>query len=302
MLSKDIQQWNLERQIQQLASLRPEGEIAVIHFEHKGKYADAAAMSAVCRVYSIFKCVYRRNFRITGSIPGLMDIVYLLKGRLSVHYDEVTEPVEMGELLLLSHNDHPVLIQADEEPVELVILRCTGELTENFYRMIKKQSGILHTVKSESVDAILDSLCYYMKYPADAANTRLALVMTQLFSSLLLDAMDRCAPRHPEWFVSAVDYIERNYQKEITVEDLCKHLQISKPHFHRIFAEYTNKSPYQYILDFRIHKAKELLSDPLLQVKFVSKEVGFNNVNHFIKHFKKIIGVTPGQYQSNRMK
>jgi AraC-like DNA-binding protein len=301
MLSKDIQKWNLERQIQQLASLRPEGEIAVIHFEHKGKYTDAAAMSAVCRVYSIFKCVYRRNFQITGSIPGLTDVVYLFKGKLALHYDSFSATFEAGELVLLSHNDHPVLIQADEEPVELVVLRCTGELTENFYRMIKKQSGIRNMVKEELFNAILDSLCYYMKYPADAANTRLALVMTQLFSSLLLDAMDRCAPRHPEWFVSAVDYIERNYQKEITLEDLCKHLQISKPHFHRIFAEYTNKSPYQYILDFRIQKAKELLSDPLLQVKFVSREVGFNNVNHFIKHFKKITGVTPGQYQSGRM-
>lgn len=301
MLSKDIQKWNLERQIQQLASLRPDGEIAAIHYEHMGKYTDAAAMSAACRVYSLCKYDYRHSFRITGNISGLIDIVYLFKGKLSVRYDGFAETVEAGELVLLSHNDHSVLMQTEDEPVELAVLRCTGELTENFYRMIKQQSGIRHMVKEETLNAFLDSLRYYMKYPADAANTRLALIMTQLFSSLLLDAMDRCAASHPEWFVSAVDYIERNYRKEITVEDLCNHLQISKPHFHRLFAEYTSKSPYQYILNFRIQKAKELLCDPLLQVKLVSREVGFNNVNHFIKHFKKSTGVTPGQYQAGRL-
>lgn len=302
MLSKDIQKWNLERQIQQLASLRPDGEIAKIHYEHKGKYTDATSMSAACRVYSLRKCVYGRSFRITGSIPGLMDIVYLFKGKLYVASDGATETVEPGELVLLSHNDHSVLMQAEDEAVELMVLRCTGVLTENFYRMIKQQSGIRHMVKEEMLNALLDSLRYYMKYPTDAANTRLALIMTQLFSSILLDAMNRCAPSHPEWFVSAVDYIEQNYRNEITVEDLCDHLQISKPHFHRLFAEYTNQSPYQYILDFRIQKAKELLCDPLLQVKYVSREVGFNNVNHFIKHFKKSTGVTPGQYQAGRIK
>ena len=151
------------------------------------------------------------------------------------------------------------------------------------------------------MDTAAESLLYYMKYPADAANTRLALIMAQLFTGILLDAMDRSAPKHPEWFVSAVDYIEQNYQKGISVEQLAKYVQISTPHFHRLFLQYTGQSPYQYILNFRIQKAKLLLSDPVLQIKQIGREVGFHNVNHFIRHFKRITGVTPGQYRAGRL-
>lgn len=301
MLSKDIQQWHLERQIQQIASVRPEGEVSRILYEHKGKYIDAAAMTASCRVYYISKCVYSSGFRLKGSTPGLLDIVYVYQGSLTLSHTGTVTQAGPGSLVLLQENVQALLVQNDSGPAELLLIRSTGELTDNFYRMIYRQTGAVQAVSGKTMDTAAETLLYYMKYPADAANTRLALIMTQLFTGILLNAMDRSAPKHPEWFVSAVDYIEQNYQKEISVEQLAKYVQISTPHFHRLFLKYTGQSPYQYILDFRIQKAKLLLSDPVLQIKQIGREVGFHNVNHFIRHFKRITGVTPGQYRAGRL-
>lgn len=297
MLSKDIQQWHVERQIQQLASVRPEGETAGIVYEHKGKYLDAAALAAVCRVYYICRGVYSSGFQLKGSALSLLDIVYIYRGSLTLSQGGTVTQARPGSLVLMQENAQAFLVQNHSGPVELLLIRCTGELTDNFCRMILRQTGAVQPVSEQTVNEAAKNLLYYMKYPADAANTRLALIMTQLFTGILLDAMDRSAPKHPEWFVSAVDYIEQNYRKEISVEKLAGYLQISTPHFHRLFLAHTGQSPYQYILDFRIQKAKQLLSDPVLQIKSVSREVGFPNVNHFIRHFKRITGVTPGQYR-----
>mgnify|MGYP003301511317 CR=1 FL=1 len=300
MLSKDIQQWNLERQIQQLASVVPEGEVSQTLLTHKGKYPNAAAMAAACRVYYLCRCVYRSGFLLRGNVPGLMDLVYLYRGRLALSYEGSVMQVDAGNLILLQHSDRAVLTQDDAQQAELLLIRCTGELAENFYRMISKQVGIVQSVPEHTVHSAAESLLYYMKHPADAANTRLALIMTEFFSQILLDAMDRSAPKHPDWFVSAVDYLDQNYRNEITVQQLAKHLKISTPHLHRLFLEHTGQSPYQYILELRIQKAKELLADPILQIKYISKEVGFNHANHFIHHFKRITGVTPGQYRAGK--
>lgn len=301
MLSKDIQQWHLERQIQQIASARPEGEVARIIYEHKGKYIDAAAMTASCRVYHISKCVYSSGFRLKGSNTGILDVVYVYQGSLTLSQAGTVTHAGRGSLILLQENIQALLVQNNSEPAELLLIRSTGELTDNFYRMIYRQTGAVQTVPGKTMDTAAEKLLYYMKYPADAANTRLVLIMTQFFTDILLDAMDRSALKHPEWFVSAIDYIEQNYQKEISVEQLAQYVQISAPHFHRLFLKYTGQSPYQYILEFRVQKAKLLLSDPVLQIKQIGREVGFHNVNHFIRHFKRLTGVTPGQYRAGRL-
>ncbi len=301
MLSKDIQQWNQERQIQQIASVRPEGDVCDVFFHHKGNYVSAVAMTAACRVYYLCRCVYRSGFSLKGNIPGLMDIVYIYRGSLMLSHEGSVMQVEAGNLILLQQYDRAALLQNDAQQVELLLIRCTGDLTDNFYRMIVRQAGIFQSVPEQSVNSTAELLRYCMKYPADAANTRLALIMTGFLSSILLDALDRSTQKHPEWFASAVDYMEQNYKSEITVQQLAKHLKISTPHLHRLFLEHTGQSPYQYILKLRIQKAKELLADPILQIKFISKEVGFNNANHFIRHFKRITGVTPGQYRASKI-
>ncbi|MBE6974432.1 MAG: helix-turn-helix transcriptional regulator [Ruminococcaceae bacterium] len=297
MISKDFQLWNMERQIQQLAAVLPEGRLLQIAYRQNGRYTDAAATGLVCRVYSVSRCIYEKDFRVAGNIPGLLDVVYIYGGQLRWTHKNTSGEAGPGALLLLSHHDKGTLTQTGSAPLEVLLIRCTGELSENFYRMLLRQAGMLHSVPQPRIDRCAQDLLHYMKYPAGSAHARLALIMTQLFSDLLLDIMDRTARKHPQWFVSAVTYMEQHYAEEITVEAMAAHVRISVPHFHRLFLEYTGQTPYRYLLELRIQKAEELLKDPLLQIKHISQDVGFRNATHFIRHFKQRTGLTPGQYR-----
>ena len=63
------------------------------------------------------------------------------------------------------------------------------------------------------------------------------------------------------------------------------------------FRRYTGLTPYQYFLQLRIHRAKELLSDPDVQVKEVAARLRFDNQYYFARLFKKKTGVTPSAWR-----
>jgi len=72
---------------------------------------------------------------------------------------------------------------------------------------------------------------------------------------------------------------------------------MSKATFYRSFKKEFGISPLEYILSEKIKNAKQLLKHPELSIKKVSFECGFNDVNYFVRLFKKMEGITPRQYQ-----
>lgn len=88
-------------------------------------------------------------------------------------------------------------------------------------------------------------------------------------------------------------YINENYTKEITLEDLSKQCDISESSCLRLFNEFTKKTPIQYIKQLRIEKANELLKSTDLSITEIALSVGFNDVSYFIKSYKEIFGKTP---------
>jgi len=95
-----------------------------------------------------------------------------------------------------------------------------------------------------------------------------------------------------------MDYIEKNYDKEITLDDIAKKVNLSYHYFSKFFKEETGRNFSDYLMEIRIEKAKEFLKDdPSLNIKEVSYMVGYRDPNYFSKIFKKIVGVKPTEYR-----
>jgi len=99
----------------------------------------------------------------------------------------------------------------------------------------------------------------------------------------------------PLAFITA--FIKANIQEDIKLEILSEKACMSKATFYRSFKKEFGISPLEYILSEKIKNAKQLLSHPELSIKKVSFECGFNDVNYFVRLFKKMEGITPRQYQ-----
>ncbi|PZD73259.1 Transposon Tn10 TetD protein [Acaryochloris thomasi RCC1774] len=93
------------------------------------------------------------------------------------------------------------------------------------------------------------------------------------------------------------DYIEAHLQESIRLDDLAMTSNLSRYHFCRLFKQSVGTSPYRYILQQRIKKAKQLLRDPELSLVEVALTSGFANQSHFSRHFRQQVGVTPSYYR-----
>ena len=97
---------------------------------------------------------------------------------------------------------------------------------------------------------------------------------------------------------AVVEYIEENLDAGPGLAELAAVARLSAHHFARQFKAATGLPPHQYVIARRVERAKELLRErdcpPLAEV---ATEVGFSDQSHFTRHFKRLVGVTPRQFQ-----
>jgi len=98
----------------------------------------------------------------------------------------------------------------------------------------------------------------------------------------------------------AIGFIENNFNKDITVEDIAKMLGLNRSYFGKIFKEVLGKSPQEFILSFRMAKAAELLCLTQMPVGDIGAAVGYENPLHFSRAFKNIYGISPRKWKSER--
>ena len=92
-------------------------------------------------------------------------------------------------------------------------------------------------------------------------------------------------------------YINKQYNKAISLDDVSREVDISPYYFSKIFKEETGVNFIDYLTKIRIDKAKELLLYSDLSMKVICCKIGYSDPNYFSRSFKKIAGVTPTEYK-----
>ena len=96
----------------------------------------------------------------------------------------------------------------------------------------------------------------------------------------------------------AVHYMKDNYARNITVTELAEMTGYSVSHFRRLFVKNYGMPPQEYIFQYKVQKAKELLvGEPEKSVEEIADLLGLYNAAHFCKMFKKKTGCSPGEYR-----
>jgi len=95
---------------------------------------------------------------------------------------------------------------------------------------------------------------------------------------------------------AVLDYIPAHLAETLTVDALAAQVHLSSSAFSRVFREVTGRSPYRYVKEARLDRARQLLGEERLGVADVSRSVGYTSVSHFIKEFRSRFGATPGDY------
>lgn len=94
-----------------------------------------------------------------------------------------------------------------------------------------------------------------------------------------------------------VDFIEKNYTSQITLNQLSASVSMSPKYFCRFFSEMTHQTPMDYLNRQRIEQACYQLSTTDDSITEIAYRTGFNDLSYFIRTFKKYKGITPGKYK-----
>ena len=127
----------------------------------------------------------------------------------------------------------------------------------------------------------------------EALLTALAVHLLRGYSAPVPEPKRQCGGLPPEKLVRAVEYIKDQLNTDLTVSGIAQAVFLSPYHFTRLFKESTGQSPYQYVVEARVRKAKELLTTGKFTISEVAYDVGFVDQSHLTRHFKRIFGLPP---------
>lgn len=104
----------------------------------------------------------------------------------------------------------------------------------------------------------------------------------------------------PSARASIIEFLEGSLESDISLESLARLAQMSVATFIKAFRAAFHTTPYQFLLDRRIDRAKTLLSSTRLSITEISAAVGFSTPNHFATTFRQRVGLTPRDFRRGR--
>ena len=96
--------------------------------------------------------------------------------------------------------------------------------------------------------------------------------------------------------IPAIEFIVKNYNREISNDDLARKCSMSTVYFRKLFKEIIGISPMAYSQNLRIEKGKEMLKSDYGSITDIALSLGYNNIYEFSKAFKSRVGVSPSKY------
>ena len=145
-------------------------------------------------------------------------------------------------------------------------------------------------------------VCRYLLKPSDLNEIEEAVrLMAARLDALPPDATEAGEDGPAGNFIvqAAMNYMREHYaEQHLSLSDVADHVYVSQWHLSKLLNRETEQSFFDLLAGIRIEKAKQLLTDPARRIHEVAESVGYTDVAHFSKSFKKYVGCMPGEYSN----
>jgi two-component system response regulator YesN len=104
----------------------------------------------------------------------------------------------------------------------------------------------------------------------------------------------------PAYLVQAKTYIRDHYAEPLTLSKVAKQVSVNPAYLSYSFTKHCGQNFLEYVTQYRIAKAKELLRQTALQVQEIANRIGYTDVAYFTRIFRRATGLTPGNFRSRQ--
>ena len=120
-----------------------------------------------------------------------------------------------------------------------------------------------------------------------------------IFSTLIKQNSEDADERNMRLVKSILDYIDRHYAEDLSMDVLAGHFYVSRTYISRLLKKYVGKSFLEYLNDVRFRHAEELIECNRYKQYQIAEMVGFKDFGYYIKVFKKRYGITPNEFRKH---
>ncbi len=237
---------------------------------------------------------------------------YIISGTGTLYADDSsgttqTYQIKSGQGFMIFPNQITTYIAAKKLPWEYVWLEFDGLRVKEAVEIagLSPNTPIYHAHSHVHREIMMNEMLYIVEH-SDLSPFHLIGhlylffdAMTNSIASLKLKKGGRLR----DFYVrEALNYIEQNFHNDISVEDIADNCGLNRSYFGKIFKESTGRTPQEFLLNYRMTKAAELLKLTKLSVGDISNAVGYDNPLHFSRAFKNVFGISPREWRNqNRM-
>lgn len=153
---------------------------------------------------------------------------------------------------------------------------------------------------ADSREVFLYNAAYIQQIESFKTMEDLDLWLAGMLHSFVRYSFDFMPLKHSDVVYRAMEYVRGHYAEKVTLEDVARHVYLSRSYLSSLFKEETGQSLFSYLNQVRVEKSKQLLVDKRLNLAEIAARCGFEDQSYFTKVFKKITGISPKAYRANR--
>ncbi|HEY5563365.1 MAG TPA: AraC family transcriptional regulator [Clostridiaceae bacterium] len=205
-----------------------------------------------------------------------------------------------GNSIFIIDCKYPQLYLTDNEDLwEFKYLHFNGAESRAYVNRIMESKGTVTNISKRSIILKnIDQMIDLAKKKDERIDIVCSCLIVEILTEILLYSTENQTDSFiPSYVKSAIAIIETEYGKKINLEQIASEISLSKFYLTKIFKKYTGHNLYEYLIDFRLNKSKELLKNTETPIGIISEEVGFESISHFIKIFKQKESITPLQFR-----
>ncbi len=261
----------------------------------------------------IEKIIVRTPMRYTRIFPNEACFLHFKSGELSLASATEKTQITASESVLLNCGNHfaDLVQHSPGGTMEIVAFHLYPDLLKKIYHMeippsLKPNYNKRHSKRIENTSFItqfVQGLNIYFENPALVTTELLVVKLKELI--LLLLQSDKAAtisdlfaqlfsPRE----MKLKDLVQTHLFSDFSIAELATLSGQSLSSFKREFQKIFNNTPSNFIRTKRLEEAQKLLQVSTLSISEISYQVGFNDLSHFSKVFKKHIGTSPAEYRN----
>lgn len=233
---------------------------------------------------------------------------YIISGTGTLYADDSTGTtktyhLKSGEGFLIFPNQITTYIADKELPWEYVWIEFDGLRAKEAIDTagFSLDRPIFHTKQRDMSQKMEEELVYIATHSDETIFNiigHLYLFLDYFMRSTVSTVVKGSTKLQDYYIKEAITYIEQNFQNDISVVDIANRLGINRSYFGKIFKQTLKQTPQEFLINYRMIKATELLRLTKMSIGDISKAVGYENQLHFSRAFKKIYNISPREWRN----